>query len=139
MRVFVQVKSAGKRRAALEKRAYELPEGIVTLKDLIAAVVDTEVSAYNSKRMDTVVTHFLTEEELEGDARRGKIGFGRMASGQKADCEKARAAALQAYEDGLFRVFVNGDEQSSLEAEAAVSEGDTLTFVRLAFLSGRLW
>jgi hypothetical protein len=139
MRVFIQVKSAGKRRPALEKREYELPDGILTLKALIHAVVDAEVTAYNAKGFDAVVTRFLTETEIEDGARQGKVGFGRIYSDKKANLEKAREVALQAFEDGLFRVFVNDRECSDLNETADVSEGDTLTFVRFTFLSGRLW
>lgn len=139
MRVFVQVKSAGKRRPALEKREYELPDGIITLRELIHAVVDTEVSAYNAKGVDAAVTRFLTETEIEDGAKQGKVGFGRIYSDKKANREKAREVALQAFEDGLFRVFVNDRERGDLQETADVSEGDTLTFVRFAFLSGRLW
>ena len=139
MKVFVRMKSAGKHRDALEKREYELPERISTLRQLIVSVVDMEVAAYNSKGAEAAVTRFLTEAEIENDGQRGKIGFDRIYSDKKADREKARTVALQAYADGLFRVFVNESERSGLEEAADVSEGDTLTFVRFAFLSGRLW
>jgi len=139
MNIFIQVKSAGKRRPALEKREYELPDGISTLRELVLAVVDTEVSVYNSKDMDTPVTRYLTEVEIEDGASGGKIGFKRIYSGKKAAGAKARETAIQAFEDGLFRVFVNENERYALDEAADLSEGDTLTFVRLTFLSGRLW
>ena len=139
MKLFVQAKTAGKRRPALEKREYTLPDGIFTLQDLILAVVDAEVAAYNAKGTDAVVTRFLTEAEMEDGATQGKVGFGRIYSDKKADSTKAREIALQAFEDGLFRVFVNENERSVLSESAALSEGDTLTFIRFAFLSGRLW
>lgn len=75
MRVFIQVKSAGKRRPALEKREYGLPDGILILRELIHAVVDAEVSAYNAKSVDAAVTRVLTETEIEDGAKQGKVGF----------------------------------------------------------------
>ena len=139
MKVFIQVKNAGKRRPALEKREYEIPDGFVALRELINAVVDMEVAAYNSKGIDAAVTRFLTEAEMQDVARRGKIGFGRIYSDKKADGKNARETALQAFEDGLFRVFVNESERAALDEAADISEGDTLTFIRFAFLSGSLW
>ena len=139
MRVFIQVKNAGKRRPALEKRAYDLPDGIATLRELIHAVVDAEVAAYNAKGVDAAVTRFLTESDMAEGAAQGKIGFGTIYADKQADAAKARETALQAFADGLFRCFVNEEERSALAGEAGVSEGDTLTFVRFTFLSGRLW
>lgn len=139
MKVFVQMKSAGKRRPVLEKREYELHGDISTLKDIILAVVNTEVSAYNAKGVNAAVTQFLTEPEIEDVALQGKIGFGKIYSDKKADEAKAREVALQAFEDGLFRVFINDIECTRIDAPSGLCEGDTLTFIRFTFLSGRLW
>lgn len=44
-----------------------------------------------------------------------------------------------AFNDRLFRIFLNGNELSSLEEKINLQENDKLTFIRLTMLSGRIW
>ena len=44
-----------------------------------------------------------------------------------------------AFNDGLFRIFLNNNELSSLEEKINLQENDKLTFIRLTMLSGRIW
>ena len=55
------------------------------------------------------------------------------------DRAKACETACQCFEDGLVRVFRNQEELEGLETQVKLQEGDCLTFIRLTFLSGRLW
>ena len=139
MQVFVQVKAAGKRRPVLEKWPYTLPDGIDTLRALICAVVGVEVARYNQKEPETGVIDFLTQREIEDAAQTGKVGFGARYSAKNADADKAQAAALLGFEDGLFRVFLNDAELTGLDTPVQLCADDILTFIRFAFLSGRLW
>lgn len=139
MQVFVNIKTIGKRKPALEKKPYSLPDDIATLRDLLSAVVKAEVQQYNRKEADALLLPFLTEEQIEDQSAVGKVGFGRIYSEKKADAEKAMAAAAQGFEDGLFRVMVNDAEATELDAPVTMGEGGTLTFIRLAFLAGRLY
>lgn len=139
MKIFIRMKSAGKRRPLLENVPYEIPEGITTLRELLTALVQIEVEKYNQKGMDVQVLPFLTEQELEEGETVGKVGFGRIYSEKKADVEKATENALQCYEDGLVRVFLNDAELTETEEKVSLQEGDHLTLIRLTFLAGRLW
>ena len=60
-----------------------------------------------------------------------------LSTVQAAD--KAVDNALQSFEDGLYRVFLNDDELERLDEEIDVKENDTLTFIRLTMLAGRMW
>ena len=139
MNVFVRLKSVGKRRPVLEGVPYTLPDGISTLRELVEAVVLQEVDKYNSRGLDNMLVPFLSEEEIEDQGAAGKVGFGRLYSDKKADAEKAVETALKGYEDGLFRVLIGEMEAAGLDGPLVVCEGDTLTFIRLTFLAGRLW
>ena len=139
MNIFINLKSVGKRRPALKKALYILPEGIATLRQLIEAVVRREVDTYNSRGIEHMLVPFLTEAEIVDQATVGKVGFGRLYSDQTADPDKAVETALQGFEDGLFRVLVEEKEASELDVPLDIHEGDTLTFIRLTFLAGRLW
>ena len=139
MNVFIRLKSVGKRRPVLESTPYTLPDGVSTLRGLIEAVVRLEVERYNAKGVDAMIAPFLTEAEIADQSTVGKVGFGRLYSDKKADLEKAVATALQGFEDGLFRVMVDENEATDLNLPLEIHEGQTLTFIRLTFLAGRMW
>ena len=139
MDVFIKLKSVGKRRPALEGIPYVLPDGIATLRQLIEAVVCQEVETYNSKGLDNMLIPFLTEAEIADQSTVGKVGFGRLYSDRKADPKKAIDTALQGFEDGMFKVVVGEKEATMLDAPLELHEKDTLTFIRLTFLAGRMW
>jgi len=139
MNVFIKLKSAGKRRPVLDSISYALPDGISSLRQLIETVVRQEVQKYNSRGTENILVPFLTESEIADQSTVGKIGFGSLYSDKKASPEKAVETALQGFEDGLFRVIVEGKEAADLDETLDLQENDTLTFIRLTFLAGRLW
>ena len=168
MRIYLQVKSAGSRssgktssrgtanpfrknriqgeeasggtaEAPLNRVPYDLPDGISTLRELLTELVKIEVRNYNEKGTDRQLIPFLTGEEIEAQAETGKVGFGRVYSDRKADETKAVENACQCFADGLVRVFQNEEELAELDGPVRLQEGDCLTFIRLTFLSGRLW
>lgn len=65
----------------------------------------------------------------------GKIAFGINYGGREQAADKAVDNALQAFEDGLYRVFLNDDELEKLDDTIHVNENDTLTFIRLTMLA----
>ena len=139
MKVFIKLKSVGKRRPALESSPYELPEGVSSLRELIETVVRQEVERYNSRGVENMLVPFLTEGEIEDQRTAGKVGFGRLYSDKKADPEESARTAIQGFEDGLFRVVIGEGEAAELDAPLTINERDELTFIRLTFLAGRLW
>jgi len=139
MNVYVKLKSAGKRRPVLNDTPYTLPDGITSLRQLIGVIVRQEVDAYNNRGLENMLVPFLTESEISNQSTVGKIGFGRLYSDKKADFDKAVETALQGFDDGLFRVLVGETEAAELDAPLEIHEDDTLTFIRLTFLAGRLW
>jgi hypothetical protein len=133
------MKCVGKKRKGLEKVPYVLPDGISTLRELIDVITRQEVAAYNARGTDNMLVNFLTDESIAAKATVGKVEFGRLYSENKADPDKSSQAAIQGFEDGLFRVLVGETEASELDGQVSIKDGDTLTFIRLAFLAGRLW
>jgi len=129
----------GKRRPVLTQTPYTLPAGISTMRQLIEAIVRQEVETYNNRGLENMLVPFLLEEEIAAQSTTGKVGFGRLYSDKKADPEKAVLTAIQGFEDGLFRVLIREHEPESLDVPLNLCEGDTLTFIRLTFLAGRLW
>ena len=139
MNVFVKLKSVGKRRPILENSPYDLPDGISTLRQLIEAVVRQEVEAFNNRGLENMLVPFSSEDAIADMSTVGKVGFGRLYSDRKADPEAALRTALLGFEDGLFRVVVGEQEALELDAPLVLHDGDTITFIRLTFLAGRMW
>jgi hypothetical protein len=137
--IFVNLKSIGKRKKRLERVPYTLPDGIETLRGLIEAVARGETESYNTRGADNMLVDFLTERQIDDKASVGKVDFGRLHSENRADPEEAVSVAVQGFEDGLFRVLIGDAEAADLDALLEIREGDTLTFIRLTFLAGRLW
>ena len=139
MNINIKLKSAGKRRPVLNDTPYELPENISTLRQLITEIVTQEVKKFNERGVDNMLIPFLTETEIADQAEVGKVGFGRLYNENKAVPEKSVETAIMGFTDGLFKVVVNETDVSELDAPLIIRENDTLTFIRLTFLAGRLW
>ena len=139
MELYVRIKAIGKRKDILAPTAYTLPDGLCSLRQLLTAVVQKEVALYNSKEAEAQIIPILTQQELDDQARIGKVGFGTIYSHKKADPHKAISNAFGCWEDGLVRVFLDEEELTDLDAPISIKPQSVLTFIRLSFLSGSIW
>lgn len=139
MDIYVRVKAIGKRKDILAPTPYMIPDGICSLRQLLTAVVQKEVAQYNSKEAEAQLIPFLTQQELEDQAKIGKVSFGTIYSDKKADPGKAVTNAIGCWEDGLVRVFMNEEELTDLDAPLSIEAQSVLTFIRLTFLAGSIW
>ena len=129
MQIFANVKSLRRERGFLEPKSYELPHDVRTLRDLIIALVDVELSAYNRREPGEMLKALLSQDEIDRMAEVGKVGFGRIHAQVKADRIKA----------GIIRVVAGDDELTSLDEPVPAQDGVTYTFIRLTFLAGSMW
>ena len=60
------------------------------------------------------VLQYLTREEVEDKAASGKVGFEVNYNGRPAAETEAIVNALQSYEDGIFRIFIDDTEAGGL-------------------------
>ena len=140
MKLSIQLKQLGKRKCTIEPMPVELTGEIPhNVQSLITAIVRRQVEEYNARPDENELLKYLTREDLDNRAESGKVGFGVNYNGKKASAEAAVKTALQSYEDGIFRLFINDEEAGASDSSLALKEGDRLTFVRLTMLSGRLW
>ncbi len=139
MKIYINKKTLGKKNRAMEPAQYEVSENIGTLEELLKELVHIEVRNYNEKGTEKQTIFLFDENTLEEHASTGKVGFGRLYSEKKADDGKAVENALQSFRDGLVRVVWNERELKKLEDKITLSEGDVFTFIRVTFLTGRLW
>ncbi|MGG1518207.1 hypothetical protein ABE504_22505 [Paenibacillus oryzisoli] len=139
MNIYVTVKSIGKRKPHLTKKAYELTSSPTNLRELIREIVADNVRLYNERAEDQPLIPFLTLEEIEARGAEGKVGFGTRYDDRQADEAEAVDAALLAFEDGLYKVFIREEEAMELDAGIDLKDGDDIAFIRLTMLAGRQW
>lgn len=139
MNIFIQIKQIGRRKDCIVRTPLELDTVPDSVCALIEGIVRQQVARHNARPAEKDFLPYLTQENIDAQKEAGKISFGVDYNGRAADADKAVACALQAYADGLFRLFVNDEEAGDADAAIDLHEGDTLTFIRLTMLSGRLW
>jgi hypothetical protein len=110
--------------------------GSLTLRDILSRIVRGEVQAFKTRQEERRLLRALTSSDIEKGAERGKIEMGGSDLAQKVDEEEAIGAALQAFEDGLYLVVVDGAEQKSLDAQVWLKPDSRIAFVRLVMLAG---
>ncbi|WNS41420.1 hypothetical protein [Paenibacillus sp. MMS20-IR301] len=139
MLLYVTVKSLGKRKPVLERQELVLEQLPATLQELIEQIVILQIEGLVHKQERGDILPFLTGTEIKEQAGNGKVGFGAVYNHEVPDPAKAVAAALLAYEDGLYKVFLQEQECASLKEPLEIHEGDELVFIRFTMLAGRLW
>ena len=139
MKIYVNIKQIGKRKNKIDKKEYEIKGKIEAVKDLLIEFVTINVKEFNEGLTENDVVPYLTDEKINDLSDAGKISFGVDYNGKEQDLEKAIENALQSYEDGIYRVFVNDEELGKINDKLDLQENDELTFVRLTMLAGRMW
>ena len=139
MKINVNLKSIGKRRGAVKPVTYEIPGHPGTVRELIYAVTQTGVEEYNQRVENGELLSYLTKEEMDEKARAGKIGFGVNYGEKKAGLLAAQENAIQCFEDGIYRIFQDGEPLEVLDDPIFITEESVFTFVRLTMLAGRMW
>jgi hypothetical protein len=108
----------------------------LTLRELITKIVLEEVAAFQKRQEQRKLVRILTEREIAAGLEKGRVDSGGRDHHQKVDPEEAVATALQAFEDGIYLVVLDGEEQRELDREVHVHPDSQLTFVRLVMLAG---
>jgi hypothetical protein len=139
LNVFITVKSIGKKKNHLDRLAWPLAEAPLTLKSLIIDIVTTNVRQFNERQIEMPLVPFLTQGDIELQSRMGKVGFGAIYNEKKAGEDEAVSSAILAFEDGIYRVFINGNEIERLDDPLALHDGDEIAFVRFTMLAGSMW
>lgn len=125
----------------MEQLSYTLPVKPLSLKDLISALVTLEVQRYNDASNTENILPFLTDEAYQNGLDAGKVHFNTPISTEKRSFQAVAPAidnALQAFEDGLFKVFIN-DTEITDSSPFEIQENATVTLIRLTFLAGRFF
>lgn len=134
MQVILQLKRLGRKKVI--SVPYKLEASPTTLNGLLTEFVKIEVRKYNTKREERQLVSFLNPQLIQEQAEQGKVAFGDIENVQEMSVEKALAIALQAFEDGLYVVFIDGQEVKSLDSPIVLLDGTEVAFIRLTFLVG---
>ena len=134
MRVFVNLKQIGRRKNVVNKKEYEVADNINVVSDLIREFVSICVRDFNQDK----IIDYLIEQDIEDNADVGKIGVNDRENKNKQDMKKAIDNAIQSYEDGIYRIFLNDEEVGALSDSINLRQDDIITFIRLTMLSGAM-
>ena len=144
MKLNINIKQMGKKGRRVKPVPFEYDRCPATAGELIEDTVRIMVKAFIERQKLSVESHVpeaLSDETMKSMAEIGKIAFGYIYNDKEPNEDKAVDTALLAYEDGMVRLFINGEdvEYKKEGTPISISEGDEVTFVRLAMLAGRMW
>jgi hypothetical protein len=135
--MFVEAQVVGRPGAGVEPREIDYAPGArVPLRVLIAHVVRAEVNAFADRERERRFVRVLSREEIDRGARAGRVDPGGRPAGPSVDPDAAVRVAVEAFEDGLYFVFVDDRQVEELEELVEVGPTTRVRFVRLMALAG---
>ena len=140
--ITVEGKVVGQKRALFTDWHIELPPphenpgDYLKLRDLITSIVLKEVEAFKLRQEERKLARVMSRQEIEQSALRGKVDPGERDLQQQVNSDEAVAVALQAFEDGLYFVFVDDVQQTRLDSEVFLKTNSKVLFLRLTALAG---
>ncbi|MBE5957097.1 MAG: hypothetical protein E7253_11690 [Lachnospiraceae bacterium] len=147
MELNIQLKQAGNRQNKITTAKLLLHKTPSTIEELITLTVQATWQSHKEKaKLNESFEHGILnsvilypQEELEQQAASGKIDFGFLKSAKTVSKEHAILTALEAFRDGIVALFIDGEQYEDLQTPLALSGDETITFIKLTMLSGRLW
>ena len=95
-----------------------------------------EVTAYEDRAAQASMVRMLTEKSLLADLEQGAVRMGDVPPAGPVDRAAAVDAALLAFDDGLFKVFIGDDELAADSGPAELTDGSRVLFLRQVPLAG---
>jgi hypothetical protein len=140
--IMVEGKVAGQKRSLFTDWRIELPPldenqgDHLKLRDLITLIVMKEVEAFQLRQEERKLAQVMSQQEIERSVVTGKVDPGERDLQQQVIVDEAVGVALQAFEDGLYFVFVDDVQQTSLDSEVYLKTNSKVLFLRLTALVG---
>ncbi|WP_254510970.1 hypothetical protein [Anatilimnocola floriformis] len=140
--IAIRGKALGRKKPLFADFSIPLPPdlgdgGALTLRSLIERIVRQEVIAFRQRQTDRQLLKALSAAQIEAGTAAGKITSGESeVAPQEVDEDQAIGTALQAFEDGIYLVAIDGNEQRKLEDQIFLRDDSTVTFIRLTLLAG---
>ena len=133
----VRAQIAGKRNFSPAPLEYERDAGIVTVRDLLESIVRSQVDGFIRRKQEAAILRVLTERDIQHGRAAGRIVSGEQEPDDRVpDVHHAIEAAVTAFEDGFYFVFVNDRQVEKLDQVLDPDEPLDVLFVRLTPLAG---
>ncbi len=114
------------------------PEGEhLTLRELITRIVLKEVAAFRARKQERRSLRILSERQIDTGLSAGRVAQPERTQGEDIQDEVAVDDAVEAFEDGLYLVLVDGEEKRDLDEQVFLKPDSKISFIRLAMLSGK--
>ena len=139
MQIRINVKGASRRKAAVVQQVREYPDRQMSVEEFLTETVRQNVKEYNDRKDAGEILRLFSMERLEEMAESGKVSYGSVIDDRRAEEAEAVRTALQCFEDGMVALFADGARYSELGQTIPLRERSEVTFVRLTFLTGRMW
>ena len=108
----------------------------LTLHTLITRIVTEQIEAFRQRQDESHLQQVLSPASIVRGASAGRIDPGEQELTQPVDDAAAVSAALQAFEDGLYFVFLDDIQVDLLSQPVRLNEDSRIMFVRLIALAG---
>jgi hypothetical protein len=136
-RLIVRAQVVGRRGLSVAPLEVERDAGIETVRDLLEAIVREQVEAFRSRKREAKMLRVLTERAIADGRDAGRIAAGDQEPDDRLpDPEQAIEAALTAFQDGFYYVFINDAQVDRLDQAVDPGESTDVLFVRLTPLAG---
>lgn len=136
----VEGKIPGSRNPLFDPFSFDpIPElggsGGITLRDFLTKLVHEQVRDFHLREKDRQALRAMTSDDLVKGWQQGKFLSPREEV-QQVDEGAAVGTALQAFEDGLYLVFIDDEPKKNLDEEVFVNPSTKVTLIRLVALAG---
>ena len=106
------------------------------LKEFLTRIVLQEVEAFRVRQEERKLARVLSPEQISAGAAQGKVDMGGRELEQTVDAATAVENALVAFEDGIFYVFIDEVQATTLATEVTLYPNSHVLFLRLVPLVG---
>lgn len=140
--ITIEGKVIGRKKPVLSDWVFDLPvewqdpAKHLYLRDFITKVVLDEIAAFKERQAQRRLIRVLTPGEIEQGAQKGKVTMGGQDLDQEVNPQAAVETALQAFEDRLYFVFIDDEQQITLDDAVHLEPDSQVTFLRLVPLAG---
>ena len=131
MEVHIVKKKLGSRKE-LGRHPIEIDDTVNTLEALLYTLTRQGLTEAQTPKGN----HALSDSEIAEQAEEGRIRFAENYGENHDTLEKAIQRTRQAYDDSLFRVFINGEEITTWDAPIKLCQGAEIVIIRLTMLTG---
>ncbi len=134
--ITIEGKLPGNRRPLFPEWQMPLADGRLTLRAFLAQVVEAEVESFRSRQEERRFVRALTTKDIEAGLMKGKVDAGGRDDKTEVNTQEAICTAIQAFEDGLYYVFVGEAQYTELDEPITIAPDSRVTFIRLVALAG---